>query len=234
MITMKKLIRVLCYITVVSCFSGFGLTGCVTKSLMKSIDEDQTGIVIWKKDEIRGVSQSTTNKGVKTWTLIGKNNNYQLSDETSQGKLNRNFTAFLNNPKLSPQAIELSSWIQCYSQKNLSNDFMCYDVNIIYRYPDEVTPQQKNSLKKAFNLNENDPATSVTFILSGSIKPNNEANAVVIPFKNKSTIVINKNKSSFSSKYLLMPFSVVADVITAPFQAIGYLIIINSLPAMRY
>ncbi|EEZ4384099.1 hypothetical protein DDM35_003822 [Escherichia coli] len=231
---MKKFIKALCSITIVSCFSGFGLTGCVTKSLIKSIDEDQSGTVIWKKDEIRGVSQSTTNTGVKTWTLIGKNNNYQLSDETSQGKINRNFTTFLNNPELSPQAIEISSWIQCYSQKNHSNDFMCYDVNIFYRYPDEVTPQQKNSLKKAFNLNKNVPGTSVMLLLSGSIKSNNEDNAVVIPFKNKSTLVINKDKSSFSAKYLLVPFSVVADVITAPFQAIGYLIIINSLPAMRY
>ncbi len=31
-----------------------------------------------------------------------------------------------------------------------------------------------------------------------------------------------------------MPFSIIGDVVTAPFRAIGYIIIMNSLPAMRY
>ncbi|HFW2138722.1 TPA: hypothetical protein ACIA5K_002262, partial [Salmonella enterica subsp. enterica serovar Virchow] len=72
------------------------------------------------------------------------------------------------------------------------------------------------------------------FTLAGKIQPKDADNENEILLKSFHKINFTRDKKHFSAKVLLMPFSIIGDVITAPFQAIGHIIIMNSLPAMRY
>ncbi|EGM1344992.1 hypothetical protein IRO23_003236, partial [Salmonella enterica] len=72
------------------------------------------------------------------------------------------------------------------------------------------------------------------FTLAGKIQPKDADNENEILLKSSHKINFTRDKKHFSAKVLLMPFSIIGDVVTAPFQAIGYIIIMNSLPAMRY
>ncbi|EDS8105776.1 hypothetical protein GP161_002270, partial [Salmonella enterica] len=83
-------------------------------------------------------------------------------------------------------------------------------------------------------VHENDPGSPFYFTLAGKIQPKDAGNENEILLKSSHKINFTCDKKHFSAKVLLMPFSIIGDVVTAPFQAIGYIIIMNSLPAMRY
>ncbi len=65
---------------------------------------------------------------------------------------------------------------------------------------------------------------SFYFTLAGKIQPKDAGNENEILLKSSHKINFTRDKKHFSAKVLLMPFSIIGDVITAPFRQLAILL----------
>ncbi|MFP5735236.1 MULTISPECIES: hypothetical protein [Salmonella] len=218
---------------------SYFLSGCMTSSLLDTIKTESAPTTeVWKTDEIKSIKPSTTTNGEETWTFVGEDNNYQLDiKDDNINTTTRNFVTLLNNPHIDKRIIEFSKQLYCSTdskKENKQNEFHCVrpsDIGYSYK---SLTEEEKSKVREAFYVHENDPCSPFYFTLAGKIQPKDADNENEILLKSSHKINFTRDKKHFSAKVLLMPFSIIGDVVTAPFQAIGYIIIMNSLPAMRY
>lgn len=226
-----KTIRTISLIAINYCLSG-----CMTSSLLDTIKTESAPTAeVWKTDEIKSIKPSTTTNGEKTWTFIGEDNNYQLDIKDDDiNTITRNFVTLLNNPHIDKSIIDFSKQLYCSTDSKKQNEFHCVrPSDISYSYK-SLTEEEKSKVREAFYVHENDPGSPFYFTLAGQIQPKDADNENEILLRSSHTINFTRDKKHFSAKVLLMPFSIIGDVVTAPFQAIGYIIVVNSLPAMRY
>lgn len=226
-----KTIRIISLIAINYCLSG-----CMTSSLLDTIKTESAPTAeVWKTDEIKSIKPSTTTNGEKTWTFIGEDNNYQLDIKDDDiNTTTRNFVTLLNNPHIDKSIIDFSKQLYCSTDSKKQNEFRCVrPSDIRYSYK-SLTEEEKSKVREAFYVHENDPGSPFYFTLAGKIQPKDADNENEILLRSSHTINFTRDKKHFSAKVLLMPFSIIGDVVTAPFQAIGYIIVVNSLPAMRY
>ncbi|EGX8054225.1 hypothetical protein Q6W56_003851 [Salmonella enterica] len=215
-------------------FISYCLTGCITKSLLNNIEEEQTTSVAWKKDSIMSIKPSTTISGEKTWTLIGKDNSYQLDTTNDYNSTSRNIVTLLYNKDLEASRFIFPTSFGCRtdskSKSSTENHFSCGDLkNVGYIIPKTATDEQKEQIKNVF-LAGGMMGSPYYIKLSGTIKDPEVNHGDGIFFSVPREITFWRKEKSFSAKALLLPFTVIADVVTSPFQAIGYLIIMNSIP----
>lgn len=214
------------------------LTSCITAKLHNFIAKSES-IQNTEKDRIIGIDvykdkDNISNK--EKIIFIGNQNNYILS---SAGKDIADILLKFN---------DISADVDFLSNDPKTTFFVAQHdfttqatFELSYKFDDKtLTPRQTHELL-LHGFKMCDDCSYPTFIYSinnitGTIQDGSakNKNTDALYFLTPVDIELSKEGATFSPLILLYPLSVVADIITAPIQLIGYVVIINSLPTMRY
>lgn len=211
------------------------LSGCMTMGLSEKIERSKSANTI-DKDSLYAMRASSNGMEKRnTLSLVGDKYTYQI---TSDGEALADFLAkgdvgnIIDINYLSFYA-GLTTFHVNSKHKFSSNG----PIEISYIVRDrQLTEKEKQVLiASGFRLYQGDERPELIYrmnYVSGVLqsKSGGKDKVTFLP----ATINLEKEGSKFSALGLLYPFALVGDVVTAPFQLIGYFIVINNLPAMRY
>lgn len=197
-------------------------TGCVTAQLHDHIRSNETARETYH-DEIVGVASVKSNQNQKNWVLIGKKYDYQFI--TGGQKI----TSQLASTEINRHDIS----VKLNDNFHVDIDRMEFDGNIYFYYNKANSDKEiqeklsKNGFECTGVWQELSCAnTKRVGIENGTVHEKNKIknNGDMLLFNNPLTVRYYE-KTSISPARLLYPVTIVIDMVTSPFQFLGFLMI---------
>ncbi len=203
------------------------LSGCNTMMLKDHVNNVQRQQVVWKTDKIIGF---TKDKQSNNWMLAGEKANYLFS-RTPMGNQKDNYRNSLanamENQEFDKKYLTLygnsNTEVCSYAYKLSCSIYMDYELST---FDSEKLARMKSLFPDIYSDNKGLSFLFTDEIEQGSIlkkSPEDHIERINKPF----TLVIKKQDTAYSQAFY--PFTVVADIVTAPLQLIALPILWSSL-----
>lgn len=193
------------------------LSGCLTYLIAK--EPDGYNLKKWKSDEIIGLSMAEDVKGTKGWVFIGKQFNYLLTKNAD------NIANFIKKEGVDRHNIKVvNDAIFTINEHHGFNG----NISITYRYNNEN--DKKIAMDSGFNCAQS-PCTYFIDNLDGTLHQKNkdEDQGKILKFNSPFTVKFYRYTTSGKAivKNVLLPFAITIDIVTAPLQLLGLVIMLN-------
>lgn len=197
------------------------LSGCMTMMLDDSTQGISSTSKKWRSDEIRGLSLAENTNGEKGWVFIGRSFDYLLYKGGDE------IINLLNNKNIHREQLSVDEHANFAIDTSKKNFTGLLKIN----YQAQNEDDKKQILEKGFSCIKNDCQRTYNGLEGTIHKKNVEQDPrKIMKFYHPFTVEFVKYQySSNQGKWILAPFTVALDVVTAPLQLLAFSIIAPSL-----